>query len=504
MSDYRHIPEAIFRSAGVDRNRFYDNTFALQEMLLKEVKDGPQLISEEPSRDARLLIENMDDEREKLNLGENLLDSFALIFAQRGPRGVTATAMKRTSENPDEYKIFVATNDIRDQSVSNLAASIESWFIGANSYWRGILQYCYLSVYDILHTTWKGEQEDVWKNLQEAKGRIKKPGGSPDRTRESGAATDILQKVIEHLATHFSTESDGNANDLTSNSEEIDPNRSSQRRANTGSIPLQFLDTITGLCFQLIGLYEPEMGNIVRNCAKDSDPPFSAKVREDWRGMRLRRPWWDELKELIYRLANYRRAWYDIVRFKRHHRGEALRILYVSNIGAMNAAILPETTEELQVDREGVYPAEPSRHDMEPSRSRSTPMLHCEMKILDLILSDRQKGAFFNYIGCNEGPCWLCYHTFKYMTSRFKTRKSHLKVYSWIPPEFQGSHERQDQFAQVLRFLYERTEELATVLERAEPRKVTSDCPDLAVVFKSPMTGSMLHLESVDGDKRGS
>ncbi|OTA97166.1 hypothetical protein M434DRAFT_26996 [Hypoxylon sp. CO27-5] len=404
-------------------------------------------------------------------LAKNLLDSFALIFARPGPKGVVATAIKRTNEEHDTYTLLVARNGERNSSFS-ITEEINNWFTDReddvnipkpqNRLWSHILQTYRLSISEDIKKVGLSKEKivDIQRDI---KVLIQEETSLPGQCVSPEISRSILE-ILDSLSTFFS----------------IEPMVSiSQRKKEINPEFIKLLDTVTRQCFLLLESHENETRALLEKWILKEEAHSRSKLRLD------------KLRQIMYTIANYRRAWYDIVRFKINLGSATLRI-----------KLLPRSTgssrvEDIEIQRE-IPKGEDDQESSSAYQNPDNDMSHCEMKILGFLLGDDSASDFFSYIGCSKGPCWLCYHTLKYMAPAFKMRKSHLKLYaSWRVPQFQEGEKDQKRFSKVLHLLdKEITRQLEQTVQESRKRDVRmADVIDMESTFLSPRTESMRRLE---------
>ncbi|KAI0121547.1 hypothetical protein F4776DRAFT_221228 [Hypoxylon sp. NC0597] len=412
---------SIFEDAQLISAEFYANAFELSEIRMKQDEiENSNPIYVESTRQAppRQIDSVMDDDRlrwERNQLGKNLLDSFALIFSQPGPKGVVATGMEHSGEKPNDYTLWVAGNSVQHCPVPKLGQKIRQWFRSRephtidepsleNCLWSAILRNCHSSIWIALKVyrakVKKGgnfKNTQIWMNGVIASTR-------PQYEQRLQDVQDTLQPILVQLDTYLFPEGLG-------------PNTEggAQIWKNDNSTVEQF-NTITKKCFLLLESSEQPMNDLF-NCFLEE-----AKSRDK---QRLK-----ELRRLIYIMASYRRAWHDMVRFKTNHRFATLHIKCIPNSEYCKGNSIRLTDIFTAGIRMRVYEKEDEERFMKEYsylRVLEKPRVHCEMRILDFFLRNTNLNNFFNYIGCSKGPCWLCYHTLKYMAPEFRMRASHWK-----------------------------------------------------------------------------
>ncbi|OTA65251.1 hypothetical protein K449DRAFT_431844 [Hypoxylon sp. EC38] len=494
---------SIFDDALLDAKSFYNSAFDLSAIRVKqiEIKDSDQELLRSGEkilpRQIGSIIESGGGHLRSQKLGRNLLDSFALIFAQPRAKGVVATAMERSSENPDNFTLWVAGNSVEDCPVLDLEQEIMHWFTTRelhkifssgyhidepnleNHLWNSILQNCYPSICITLEKVYyikleKGpELENIQTWIQGGVDSVQ----SHDITYQEDVL-NTLQFILDQLDAFF----------LKGLNPKIGV---AQRWKNDNYTIMKFLDTITMQCFLLLESYEEPMRELFKHCLKN--------LHEEGR------LWLKIIRRLIYVMASYCQAWYDMVRFKRTYSSATLYIECIPKSGysTSNPVILADRfkedaeTEIYQREEEEMFNRGFSHLQLPKESAEHRPLVHCEMRILDFLLRTPNPNDFFNYIGCSKGPCWLCYHTLKYMAPEIGMRAPHWKLYpAWGPPRFQESSHHREHFIEILLFLDKRIKDLLNSAGNSpqETHRYSgceSDCPDVEYRFLSPRTQSM-------------
>ncbi|KAI1411707.1 hypothetical protein F5Y13DRAFT_191015 [Hypoxylon sp. FL1857] len=504
----------IFQDAQLNPAKFYANAFKLHKIQVKQNKiksTGPVRGSRKQARPRKIsqIIGGECQNWKRGQLGKNLLDSFALIFAQTGPEGVVATILEQSSAESNIYTLWVARNFVRDCRFSNLAEEIGKWFKASelhvkghhihipspnNDLWTKILQNCYPIICIHLTNAYNiKENENV--ELDDTQKWIKSlvASKSYQDKRRWKEVLDALPPILDQLNGYFSQKFDPN-------------NKGSAEECEDGkSAPTEFLDKITSLCYQLLESHKELTTEFFKDCCKTGTQDKWLKV----------------FRRLIFVMASYRRAWYDMVRFKTDHESATLQIRCLPNSTYCegNSIMLTEIFEAgvkmgiYERDDEREFKREyPALERLEkatkfPGRfGKASPRVHCEMRILDYVLENRDPTKFFNYIGCSKGPCWLCYHTLKFMAPGIGMRAPHWKLYPvWEPPRFLNSPPNRERFIDVLQILDDRIENLRRLAETRKRRPwehrfsgCGTDCPGIEDAFLSPRTESMCQLEEAE------
>ncbi|KAI4869062.1 hypothetical protein F4820DRAFT_61277 [Hypoxylon rubiginosum] len=487
------VPERHFVGHGdiiVEANlvpeQFYANAFVLGDLQPQQMEILRTLpIDESPEqthpRNIGQVVEGAGSDQERSRLGKNLLDSFALIFAQPGPEGVVATAMEISDTEPHMYTIYLSKNYIEYGSISSLAGHIEELFNTGdknnlqNNVWKAILLNCYPSICKSINETFEifksYSKPEILDYIQDTRTSI--------NTWVSGAT--YLLSILDKLHWYI----------LDIYRKGLDPKRQNEKHGvielhstSAGSELTDFLDEVAQPCFQLLEFHGDSLPVWLKMCLKVPLEKLQQKQEQNWLPEPGRWTW--KLRRLIYTIASYRRAWYDIIRFKRHHNSATLRFVTVHRedlTTSMAVRCIADAGIRMKILKEGSKDKfiEKYRSNLakdNAARSNHCPgcmaapgsdsslksyleneedwaclWVHCEMQILELLLT-RDHSKFFNYIGCSKGPCWLCYHTVKNMTSKFEMREPHLKLYpGWKPPAFKDSPPHREQCIKVLRFL---------------------------------------------------
>ncbi|KAI1388338.1 uncharacterized protein F4822DRAFT_443391 [Hypoxylon trugodes] len=426
------------KSDGSDASRV--NYRRIQQDEIESLSLDVQPEEEACAYEIGLLMDHIDEPKYREPLAKNLLDSFALIFSQPGSTGVAATALRYVDDERTAYKLLIAKNQPFDVSTNSLAETIGEWFESRqqlkcsqfgeptlqDNLWKGILECCYPSIRESIQKAWKGQNAQVWIST-----KIDRLERIDPRPRGS----DSLRKILAHLCSYYMNELNLHENFPASGTHDHDK-------------LMEILDMTARDCFKMLVVYRGQMGVVLKKCG----------MREASRR---------GFGRLIYLIGNYYLAWYDMARFRARPDSTKLQIELVQ----------PGTLVD-----SGWTAVRPPKNSSKSKREQRPPWVHCEMQLFDLIMCDEHPEKFFNYIGCSKGPCWLCYHVLKYMTSRFRMRKSSLKLYpQWKPPKFQQSGPHEKRFDKVRDFLDAKIKGLVDLLEKGQLgyRVPKSDCPDL-------------------------
>lgn len=564
MSSTFNVPEKhtcapgdIVKAARLDPEEFYANIFALRNMQIQQSEVQSIIPIDQTSNQTQslpigLIVEDANDYEERDNLGKNLLDSFALIFAQHGPEGVVATAMNRDDTEPHVYTLLVAKNYSECCSLTELFESIEGFFtagvlcdgcsnqvdtkIYQDKLWCAIVRNCYPSICKEIYRAcrvprkpyYKGTfcDKEIRNNFLETRACIK----SADRPSPAGKMSyeaDGLLSILDHIYLFFSNNLNVHTNKRNPGWKNDDQKHESPHSKPASNELINLLYKITQLCFKLLESHRESMSKLFHKC-------FAEFIQDD---QEERNKWLNKLRRLIYIIANYRRAWYDIIRFKTHHRTSILRIKVVTqelvtcsmtlkciaNAGIQMGILEEGQEEETFIERYSNFEAKqnadlekayqgymdtPEPESLEFLRKEEAWVslwMHCEMQILEKLLHCQCHDPHqFNYIGCSKSPCWLCHHALKKMTSKFEMRDPHLKLYpGWKPPTFKDNNLDRGRFVKVLQFL-DRQVSILVRSELAERRKnrqristrILPDCPDIEKTFLSPRTEQMRQSEA--------
>ncbi|OTB05402.1 hypothetical protein M426DRAFT_21992 [Hypoxylon sp. CI-4A] len=448
---------------------------------------------EQHPRDTKYLIKSSSGQENKDQLGKNLLDSFALIFAQSNAGSVIATAMKLKEEEKNTYTLLIARSDgecssrdsnmtasghvlQKSDSCTKLAKQMREWFENKdeitghhgknhinrpslqNSFWTAILENCGDKIRKLIVEKCKPPDgiNDVFSYIRRAIGDINT--SLPIYSRE---ALDCLSSIVDGLEICYRSEKP----------------------------PLTTLDKVTSLCFQLVSLHRPQMEAMFERLATGN---------ERW--------WWNRFEWLLFMIANYRRAWYDMVRLKIDDNSAILHVEFLgSKSGKIHKGMIKNNDKDTFLNEYQIASNRLHRHSSTASRSDEEAWgnlwVHCEIQMLNHLLTNEQPDDFYGYIGCSKGPCWLCEHTLKNLTSSFTMRKSHMKIYpSWDLPRFREFKSVRPRVMKILKFLH--AEMKLRIQEGKVRRTVGSDCPDVMLTFRSPLTDEMrwLEYENFEGD----
>ena len=237
---------------------------------------------------------------------------------------------------------------------------------------------------------------------------------------------------------------------------------------------------------------------------------------------------------IFYLLANYRRAYYDIRRFREEQGKVRFDIEFVGMCNGssfeysvvkeciMNTAVemglRPSANEDwppgqFMVKRTECDNLDCHRHTIEqedgicsalgfdckdcehtvlenmPEKPQLEMWIYCEMQLLQEVLENGKQASSYDYIGCSKGSCWLCHHALINMTKDFKMRQPHLKVCAtWVPPPFEHSPQNRARFKEVLRALDGEMRKLVKPTNNAVKHFAQPNCPDATDHFYSPRT----------------
>lgn len=493
QGDVSNVDIDVFQYAQLTPEEFHANVLKLGDKGIQQGEMEKLDFENNPSeplkfRSIEEIVKNTSNQA-KEQLGKNLLDSFALIFAQSGSDGVTATIMKSDSREPNEFVLYVAKNHGENGSLSDLATDIERWFItgdpnvnspsATNPLWDKILHHCYFSIKKEIYERFfskirniSGQDECHFRFVRELIRRVASDEGMPPVAKGLLSVLDVAYYLSDYS--------------LSASNERLTPANNPLIRS---SANIHLIYKLTNLCYELRESYDKPMQSLLLTCEK--------RIREGWTYL-------NGLQLLIQNVANYLRAWYDMVRFKLGHSSATLRIVLVPrdqpskmnirkivNAGVANG-VLGSEDEETFINRH--RPSRPSTELSCPERDYEVSFwVHCEMQILEFLLTSGTSN-FYNYIGSSKGPCWLCYHTLTNMVPGCKMRQSHLKLYpAWLPPTFEEGTEESERFPRVLRAL--NSEILRLIRLGAKCCSHTNaDCPDIKEIFVSPKTEKLYQL----------
>ncbi|KAI0850156.1 hypothetical protein F5Y00DRAFT_260888 [Daldinia vernicosa] len=428
----------IFGRAGVSVEEFYANAFVLnyQQLQQRESQRRCEVFQDwEDPRPIEDLIRGEVENDKKERLGKNLLDSFALIFAQLGGEGVVAAAME-SNEDHTIHTLHISKNRHSIDTLTPPAEEIKAWFMdrvtdAANtvtlsrqsSLWRCILRNCYRSITRSIFEACIGDTEGEKKD--ELSCALRCIGRKVFDTLPSGLskAKKGILNVLESLETFFIGSPSIyyklwyllGTNDVLNEE------------------PIEFLHDFAQLCFNLAETRAQYMGDIFdildeRFRRESGDKP-----------VKRRRALW-KIRQLIYTISNYPRAWYDIVYFKVRNGSATLQI----NLQLGEGSITSEACK-LIWDR--------------------ISKIVIETRMLGEEAAAKMKG---------------CYN-------------SHLKLYpKWDPPDFLLKEQ--------LQFLKQEMGRLAdpTNTEVFIPERINSDSPDKEETFLSPRNVPGYAIESVE------
>lgn len=464
------------------------------------------------------------------NLGRNLLDSFALVFAQPKSPGVIATALELGAN--ERFTLHVARNEGHFGELHDLKTKIESYFNKGSEKKPDkdvrlyILQNCCQSICkSTLELGWSGRKFTP-REFQDSLERVR-----DKRNHKHQKVAQLLVKVFEEviklpkLMDKYVTNRDTTTIDLPG-------------EAKTPSVLPEelrkFLNNVTTLSFEVLESHQEAVNDLWNNWVGEHKTNGKTKMDNQYpeSGIKVLR--------LVYSLANYGRAYYDIRRFKEDHPKSKLDINFLGESAhgtersfktkkciierAKTMGIRSPTDDRLNgsftsaecVDchANAFKPCDcPYKGSMENvewppdekacarcwalavdltmNEPRMELWTHCEMQVLEMLLDRPSQSDFFDYIGCNKGPCWLCYHTLINMTKNFQMRKPHLKICAtWDPPAFKNNPKSRERCLEVLSALGEEMKRLAKI--EPTPKSIPSqpDCPGDTNQFHSPRTRS--------------
>ncbi|KAI1084454.1 hypothetical protein F5B20DRAFT_593511 [Whalleya microplaca] len=550
-----------FDAAKISREKFHAAAFTLQHRQLQQRRIEGTLASD-PQPSAQALpqrVENLTAGSHRVSkkiLGSNLLDSFALLFSRPHARDVIATAMERITTKENTFVLHVAKNDghyCDHLPMRGVKIVLENWFLNKNllgvkirargtnvdkadtnnPYWRFILAECSESIFKSIdgqlgiNGTEKKRQEqkttlakfrDVVKNRTKGKGSKQK---SNDDGRKEAA--ELLSAVVDGFETYLDNPRlTREASLVISKNGEIGPSHPPKHLLQQ---QIDFLCRVTTSCFHALELLEAHR-ELVEDLRTGSGT--------------------GKILRLVFTLAKYCRAWYDMALFKLSHQPINISINFLGCPAPAGSAYAltciddelrqmansAKTAHWLSVRYSSVqWPPtfEDPNEDTQDHQFLDCPygelrkpedfppqwppdkkacddcwfamlaakkgqiwiptIVHCEMRMLEKLLSSSDRSVFFDYIGCSKGPCWLCYHTLTNMTTQFKMREPHLKIYAaWEPPSFNDNQANRERCIEVLKGLNNEVMRLNT--PKLEPREILPDCPD-DDQFDSPRTEEM-------------
>ncbi|XXG97689.1 hypothetical protein Hte_003996 [Hypoxylon texense] len=534
----------IVVDAQLSPENFYAKAFVLRDLQhqqseIQETLSLDRSLGQTHPRDIGLVVEGASNNQERSRLGKNLLDSFALIFAQPGPEGVVATAMEKSDTEPDTYILYLAKNYIDHCSLSSLATHLKELFkpgdankgeehIGDDLFrkqclqtnaWNAILRNCYPSICKSVCETsdlagFCSSPKEIRNKIEKARNRIK----DMVPHKQTYEARRLLLSILKCLRQFFFSEESNVYRKRSKPTWKNKKHGPGEPHSNPASVELmKFLNQITHQCFELLESHGDAVRAWFPGVIDEKKPP-------KWD------IWLNKIRGLIYSIASYRRAWYDILRFKVYHNFATLEfkfINYPNKTTSIAVRCIADAGVQMGILKEGsqnkfIQDYRTSLIKHKAARSKHCPScmsvldpdsslehylknendwaclwVHCEMQILNLF-SEYDHLSFFNYIGCSKGPCWLCHHALRNMTSKFEMRDSHLKLYpGWKPPPIVKSPQDREQFMQVLRLLDKELEERVHQA-KLEPgfMRINPDCPDLERTFLSPRTELVRQSES--------
>ncbi|KAI1479455.1 hypothetical protein F4774DRAFT_409887 [Daldinia eschscholtzii] len=490
--------------SGTPSDEFYANAFVLHFQGLQQTDTdgifqdiprpetthpGPQLVED--------LIQDVERNVDKKRLGQNLLDSFALILARPGGKGVVAVAVEK-NKNQNIYTLHVSINSASNNALSPLAEEIQKWFndrkqdtVESGDLWNDILRNCCENISTSIANACIGcTQEAKAKKLMDTLIYIESLDIPLDK-----AGIEVkkrVAKILTLLASFFSTSSSVYSEILALEKSE-DAAIYALRRIDlisTGPV-LCFLSDITKECFELLETHAWAMEKYFRDLytklrgKRNKGETPGHKKRLNYRKL-LRR-----VRSLIYTISKYLRAWYDIVHFKAHCNSATLLFdfgpgqVHRSGGRRLDFDKILSQAAQLGIFDEANKESMKAFHDVR--QNCISAWNHCEMQMLEFVLA-KEESRFYNYIGCSKGPCWLCYHVLVNMTSQFEMRPSHFKLYPrWLPPNFTKDQAHKEQFVAVLKLLTKEMRRLIDLRKGGEyqPRNAKPDCPDDEDTFLS-------------------
>ena len=543
QTPHARVKGCILTEAGINVEDFYACAFVLKSHCLQQ-HETPGLVTEEPpQQDRPLSIGSLLNKDTGLSdtLGENLLDSFALIFSGQASDGVAATALMQ--EKQHRFTLFVARNDtFFEDELGHLRKGVESAFTHGfekdeekqNGLWKIILRISCRSVCRSLILACKGGKwrPTIGKFQKFLQDTLTKKG----QTYYHQAAEELLS-IITVLQDEIGV---GKASEESRKGNAVNPqsNCPDEKVLRPLGKAMDKSFHLLESCSQTVNSLWVEWGKAPQN-SRDCHYQHSSGAG-------------DSILRLFYMLANYRRAYYDIRRLSEEHRKINLQIEFMQScdgfigkwtitkaciMNAADALELRKRTDQLwpygqdprmntetcddptcscrtpspaasqeEIAASDQSPCEDCRDiifDNLENRERLETWIHCEMQILQYVLTSCKRASFYNYIGCSKGPCWLCHHTLINMTSDFKMRKPHLKVCAaWHPPDFPNNRAR---FKEVLRALNGEMLKLAKGKDESTNELAQPDIPDATVHFQSPRTKSVpMRREKFDTAQRPS
>ncbi|KAI1471911.1 uncharacterized protein F4812DRAFT_456014 [Daldinia caldariorum] len=463
--------DKVFERAGVSKDEFYNNASIIQSKQIQQREnedvmpvflDG-QTSHKLPHSIHRLIGGSMENGIKK-KLGENLLDSFAFIFTQPGGRGVVAVAMEWSDKDPNKYTLHVRKNYPSYSELVHISKAIEEWFADEpGDATKDVLEL------DRNDTLW----EIILHNCHQGISLLIRNGfGRRNKSQKISALSDALKRAIDKNSNPHTTEA---GNDII-----LEVLREFKKFLRTRDRATS-LHKITELCFKLAESHGTDM--------KERFNTLKGEFKREYQFS-------NRIEHLIYSLANYRRAWYDIAYFRAQHNSTTLNIKFNLDQPSSSMKQFPKP-EILKINGKGIFDEtkKESSYKTKIKRMKKRSKIyggeveywkHCEMQILELLLDFDGKETFFDYIGRSKCPCWLCHHILSSMTSEFRMRRSHMKLYpKWKPPEFR-SEQNQKRLAKKLKLLHEKMAELVTQPGTDKSGSTQTDCPDIKDTFLSP------------------
>ncbi|KAI0884733.1 uncharacterized protein GGS22DRAFT_200429 [Annulohypoxylon maeteangense] len=465
--DHTDDPEDILECAQLNSVIFHSKLFTLNIMNQQQDRISGPTPSYNPSKVVRPhaieeIVSGPCSDEVKKQLGENLLDSFALIFARPGSDGVTATAMEWDSKNPSRYILHVARNSGEDSLSSYLVSRIQVWFETphdnyvdnpdiTNEFWQEIVQSCYPNIKKSMFETCYVKLQNVYdkdeypfedlRNLIIDVACTKSDDEIPPQAKGLVYVLDIVYYLSDYDLVWTRESTYFRLGDLTSIPTKKD---------------LKLIHKLIHICYELLESYLVPMDDLIHQCRRRCREIGYVDRKIEYPETFLLRT-----RRLVHIIAEYRRAWFDMVRFKIDHREASLQIRIVpldkftvsmklESIG--NEPYRTEVSKIINELEECIAKClnNQSHSSVDPSTVRRKPrdlswqgrilkiwdhapfVVHCEMQILELLLR-QGSSKFFNYIGCSKGACWLCYHAITMMAPEFTRREPHLKLYPrWL------------------------------------------------------------------------
>ncbi|OTB12926.1 hypothetical protein K445DRAFT_25054 [Daldinia sp. EC12] len=492
--------------SGTPSDEFYANAFVLHSQGLQQTdtegifqniprpettRPGPQLVED--------LIQDVGSNVDKKLLGQNLLDSFALILARPGGKGVVAVVIEKQKDQ-NTYKLHVSMNNTPNKASKLLAEKIQEWFsnrgqdtvesghLRAQSIlWDDILRNCCQNIStSIANACIGGTEEEKHELLQ---GTLLYVRNLNITLNKRGEEEKKVEKVLDLLSTFFNTSASNNSN-ISNLGASRGVSIYSERReyAHGNGRMLRFLHDITEECFGLVESHAAAMRNYLNDLNNKLQRKLEGKASED---VENHRRLLGRVRSLIYTIAKYVRAWYDIVHFKAHCNSADLVFNFDLGEGrrpggcGLDFDKILSQAAQLGIFDEANKESMEAFHDVE--QNCISAWNHCEMQMLEFVLA-KEESRFYNYVGCSKGPCWLCYHVLVNMTSQFEMRPSHFKLYPrWLPPNFTKDQAHKERFVAVLKLLTKEMRRLIDLRKGGEyrPRNAKPDCPDDEDTFLS-------------------